>query len=171
MAGGCEYVYYQFKNIFDFVKDKNNLFPHELYIAGDYATIPSKYIINGNCDYIPSDEWYANGNKSLKITCREAAWNFLRFKYDVKQEDISKTITASLKVYSNYDGFVYFNAFKNDNAVLFGNTIKYPADEETSIIFSDIEILEEWDYFAFTLNCNQSTAAIRYVDNITLNIQ
>ena len=86
MAGGCEYVYYQFKNIFDFVKDKTNLVPHNVWTGTDYLSNTTGF--SNEC-IESSTDWSYNGTRSLKLTRVQESYAYYttQFSVDLPKND------------------------------------------------------------------------------------
>ena len=147
------------------------MFPHGLYFAGDYSTIPSENLIKQNVTLEDSTDYYAIGDKSLKIT-GTATSSFVRFVYPITSAEIGKSISAILKIFSkNHDGNVYLNAFNSSNQSLINRSVSYSVDSETSVSFSEVTIPDETSYIALTVNFSAGVDSIRYVDKIFLTIQ
>lgn len=151
-----------------FVKDKNNLWPHAFYFAGDYLPLPENQLINSKVTIQSSNDWSSNGESSLKLTSNSTG-GYLRFKYDISGNDIGKTCVLGINVFSNVIGNVYLNGFDNNNSVLLNKQVQYPANTGTMTSFSEV-ILENISYITLTVNFVQDANAIRYVDGLFLNI-
>ena len=157
--------------ILKFVKDKNNLYPNAFYYAGDCLPIPqNQLLIKGPITIEPSDEWCSNGKYSFKITTTGTTSDWLRFKYDLLETDVNKTCTLSMKIFSNMSGTVYLDFFDKNNTVLIDKRVQFPANTETTASFSE-SIPDTSSRVSLTINFNQGINAIRYVDELTLNIQ
>lgn len=130
----------------------------------------NQLIIKGPITIEPSNDWCSNGLCSLKITTTGSTSNYLRFKHELSENDIGKTCNPSMKVFSDMSGTVYLNFFDNNNQVLSEIRVQFPDNTETLVYFSEI-IPDNSSMVALSINFNQGVNAIRYVDELTLNIQ
>ena len=75
-----------------------------------------------------------------------------------------------MNVFSNMDGTVYLDFFDKNNTVLIDKRVQFPANTETLVSFSE-SIPDTSSRVSLTINFNQGINAIRYVDELILNIQ
>ena len=97
MAGGCEYVYYQFKNIFDFVKDKENILDYNQWSCGEYLNNLTGISKNNNDVIITSDDC-SIGSKCLKLTPVSTHNHAMGVQLYFKEDDVGKSIIASADI-------------------------------------------------------------------------
>ena len=155
-----------------FVKDKNNLFNHNLWSGTDLnkSLIYNTEYSSGHLVTVSSNSNFStNGNYSIELNPSETAW--VRFPIPFTSEDINKIVTASFELYSPNTNCEVHLLFMdgNNNVIEIISTAVAKNNSFTTITISN-EIVANTSKIWF--NCSLSSSdVIIYLDNLTATIQ
>ena len=156
-----------------FVKDKDNLFNHNLWSGTDLnkSLIYNTEYITGHAavSVLPNNNFSTNGNYSIELNPSGVAW--VRFPILCASGDLSKIVTASVDIYSPNANCIVYLLFMDDNniAIKTVSTTAYQNDSFTSTTLSN-EIVDNTSKIWFNFALNSSNTVV-YLDNFTANIQ
>ena len=166
MAGGCEYVYYQFKNIFDFVKDKLNLATHNQWTCGKLLNSINDFIVHNPDKVIITIE---NDGIHLLRTTTDTGYSFICVRTPLSSEDIGKDIILKSTCRGTGSSNVQTWFFKSDSSSINGGYVN------VTNVFAEIiktnTIPENTSYVEFRFVPERTADITMALNNIQIYIQ
>lgn len=170
MAGGCEYVYYQFKNIFDFVKDKDNSLSYNIWSGTDYLHNVNGFVKGAGISYESSNEWCVNGNYSLKATNSSEGSAWWGILYTAPLYGKSLQISGVIKTSINRETNIRVNERDSNNSNIQTVSLNIPKNSMQKFNIS-LNTGNACENILIQLISYDAVGTSIYLDAISLNIQ
>ena len=161
MARRCEYVHYQLKNIFNFVKDKNNLLIHNLWTCGDH--LKNTMGIRGFNEGLTidlSNDYKINGEYCFKYTASLNQYQGVAFEPTTLPVNTNK-VTVTLTVLNLTGGNMEVRLTENGA----NKTITVPQSETSQEITIEKDVTTTSIQITFIFRSANITA---HIDNMSL---